>query len=150
MPDALIWIPVYGFVAVLLGMGTAAYRGKWRRWAIRPPRHFELGRRSYFGFFIFYTGVTVAVFATWALAGWLGSAGSLDGIFFVLLGLACLLNLSTLTVFPRFLQPAWYRQWLDDGEVAADLNIRGSGNKVVDWLNKRDAKKKLHDHGGKK
>lgn len=150
MPEALIWIPVYGFVAILLGMGTAAYRGKWRRWAARPPKHFELGKRSYFGFFIFYTGITVAVVATWALAGWLGAVGSLDGIFSVLLGLAVLLDLSTLTVFPRFLQPAWYRRWLDDGEVPADLNLRGTGNPVLDWLNKREVKKQLHDNGGKK
>ena len=92
----------------------------------------------------------MAVFATWALAGWLGAAGSLDGIFFVVLGLACLLNLSTLTVFPRFLQPAWYRRWLDDGEVAADLTIRGSGNPVMDRITKRELKKKLHGNGGKK
>lgn len=150
MPEALVWIPVYGFVAILLGMGTAAYRGKWRRWAIRPPKHFEFGKRSYFGFFVFYAGITVAVMATWALIGWLGVRESLDGFFFVSVGLSGILTLSALTVFPRFLQPAWYRRWLDNGEVAADLHIQGTGNPVLDWISKREAQKKLQNNGGKK
>lgn len=137
MPEAFMWIPLYALSVVPIGLGIAAYRGKWNRWAARPPRHFEFGKRSYLGFFVFYVGITIGVIDTWALTVWLSAdPDSVEGFFTITTVLSTVLTASTLTIFPRFLQPAWYRRWVDNGAVTTDLIPAGDSDNPVyyDWV----------------
>ena len=138
------WAILYLIPAVLLAIGTASYRGRWRKWAAREPRHFEFGKRSYMGFFVFYTGVLTAAAVTLAWAGSADAPPLIMRTLEVLCGLSLVLVGSTLTRFPRFLQPAWYRRWIDEGEVKMDLLGRdGSSHDrmLIDWIQNRAGRK---------
>lgn len=144
MQELLTFTVLYGVSAVLLILGLAAYRGKWRKWALRAPsaRYAEFGKRTYIGFFTLYTGLG---FATMTTAGLLGSHDAPEFIRNTFEAAVYATNTAafvSLSVVPRFLQPSWYRRWIDDGAVRTDLLPEGgSGNRIYDWAVARDARK---------
>lgn len=145
MQELLTFTVLYGVSAFLLILGLAAYRGKWRKWALHAPRprYAEFGKRTYFGFSTLYAGLA---FATMTTAGLLGSHGAPEFIRDTFVAAVYAVNTTavvSLSIVPRFLQPSWHRRWIDDGAVRTDLIPEGGGgNRIYDWAVTRDAKKK--------
>ena len=94
--------------------GVAAMNGTWRGWAAKRNMY-QFGKHSYFGFLGFYLLPFIAVGSILAVCAALG-LDWFEGVNttyvlapFMLLALACLFRL------PRFMLPAWYKDWVDRG-----------------------------------
>ena len=112
--------------------GVAAMKGTWRSWAAKRNMY-QFGRHSYFGFLGIYLLPFLLVGSFLAVCAELG-LNWFDGVNttyvlapFMLLAVACLFRL------PRFMLPAWYKDWLDRG-ANKDEVLKPEYSSPFTWL----------------
>lgn len=128
-----------GAVMVLITLycvisGVAAMNGTWRGWAAKRNMY-QFGKHSYFGFLGFYLLPFIAVGSILTVCPALGLEW-FDGVNttyvlapFMLLALACLFRL------PRFMLPAWYKDWVDRGADKEEVR-KPEYSSPFTWLRK--------------
>lgn len=112
--------------------GVAAMNGTWRSWAAKRNMY-QFGKHSYFGFLGFYLLPFIAVGSFFAVGAELG-LDWFDGVNttyvlapFMLLAIACLFRL------PRFMLPAWYKDWVDRGANKQEV-LKPEYSSPFTWL----------------
>ena len=112
--------------------GVAAMNGTWRSWAAKRNMY-QFGKHSYFGFMGFYLLPAIAWTIFLVVCKELGLTW-FDGVNttyvlapLVLLGVACCFRL------PRFMLPAWYKDWLDRG-ADRDEVLKPEYSSPFTWL----------------
>lgn len=125
-PELFIYLGFYLAAAAAFIPGLAAYRGTWRRWAAFR-KYYELGKRSYFGFTMFYFGVALALVTSSAVATLLLAPHALSQAFLWAAALMLLPLAASVAYLPPFLLPGWYRQWVAEGAPEQELLRSGTG-----------------------